>query len=53
MTAMEVEVKAIYNACSIAKDKSYLKIIIKNDRKVVVDTILDFLFLLMVHFYFN
>ena len=37
---LDVEVKAIYNACVIVKDKPYLNIIIESDCKGVVNVIL-------------
>ena len=42
LVAMEVEAKSIYNACSIVRGESYLKIIIENDCKVVLDATLGF-----------
>ena len=39
---LEVEDKAIFNTCAIAKDKNYLTIIIGNDCKIIVDAILGF-----------
>ena len=39
---LEAEVKAIFDACAIAKDKPYINIIIESDYKLIVDAILGF-----------
>ena len=39
---MEVEVKVLFNVCTIAKDQNYVKLIIESDCKVIVDTVLGF-----------
>ena len=41
-SVLSIEAKAIYNACVIAKDKPYLKVLIEIDYKVVVEAILGY-----------
>ena len=40
--AMEAKVKAIFNACVIANEKPFLKIIIESDCKSIMDVVLGF-----------
>ena len=41
-SALEAEAKALYNAYVIAKNQSYIKIIIDSDSKVLVDAVLGY-----------
>ena len=39
---VEVKAKAIFNACAIAKDQNYIKILIESDCEVIIDAILRY-----------
>ena len=43
---LEAKAKVLFNACSIAKDQYYVKIIIESDCKILVDAVLGYAYCL-------